>query len=582
MNTNLRRTCANLQPGFCLGLIALASLSLACVPASPETLAAANDEAEDAPHGPEPVTVTHFSEELCLFLEYPRLYPGVEARFLAHFTVLENGSALEAGSVSLELSVGGVTHQVLSAGAPTRPGLFVPEWTATEPGTFEAKLVIDSPEVKETIALPNVIVHADLTAADAAAHEEAHAGPGTPVGAVQFLMEQQWSVGLLTEPIERRVLKEELRVNGEVAMPSSMTAHVNAPLAGTLLGPIEGKLPQLGDRVTAGQVLGRIQPPLSFGDQAQTLGNRVSQESMAMEIALRKSDVRASQSQARAAVKKGETSLLFAEKALARIAELRTKDLGTIEQLESAERDREIAVRELSGIHGQLDAYSKAEADLEALSADLEALDVGGSAGAAPTLPLRAPIDGVVQSIHHVYGEALGESSTVWEIVNHDRVWVLAHVSQFDLTRMPASPRARVQFGNDARSSNDLGQPLPRQLSNFNRDARTMTLTYTLESPDATIVNGMGADVFVELGSALNAASIPVEAIVKENGRPIAFVLVNGEMFQRRELKLGLHSGPYVQILEGLRSGERVVTNAAYLLKLASAAPAEFGHGHAH
>jgi hypothetical protein len=45
---------------------------------------------------------------------------------------------------------------------------------------------------------------------------------------------------------------------------------------------------------------------------------------------------------------------------------------------------------------------------------------------------------------------------------------------------------------------------------------------------------------------------------------------------------LGQRDGDYVEVLNGLAEGEHVVVRGAHLVKLAAAAPASFGHGHAH
>ena len=52
--------------------------------------------------GLEPVSVTVFTDEVELFMEYPRLIRGHEARFLAHVTVLATGQPVRSGSVTLE------------------------------------------------------------------------------------------------------------------------------------------------------------------------------------------------------------------------------------------------------------------------------------------------------------------------------------------------------------------------------------------------------------------------------------------------------------------------------------------------
>jgi hypothetical protein len=57
---------------------------------------------------------------------------------------------------------------------------------------------------------------------------------------------------------------------------------------------------------------------------------------------------------------------------------------------------------------------------------------------------------------------------------------------------------------------------------------------------------------------------------------------IAGESFVKRELKLAGSDGTNVQVLAGLRKGERVVTMGAYQIKLATASGAIPAHGHAH
>jgi multidrug efflux pump subunit AcrA (membrane-fusion protein) len=69
---------------------------------------------------------------------------------------------------------------------------------------------------------------------------------------------------------------------------------------------------------------------------------------------------------------------------------------------------------------------------------------------------------------------------------------------------------------------------------------------------------------------------------VEEEGRPVAFVQVAGETFENRSLTLGIRDGGWVQVIDGLQDGERVVTREAYAIRLAAAAGALPAHGHEH
>jgi multidrug efflux pump subunit AcrA (membrane-fusion protein) len=55
-----------------------------------------------------------------------------------------------------------------------------------------------------------------------------------------------------------------------------------------------------------------------------------------------------------------------------------------------------------------------------------------------------------------------------------------------------------------------------------------------------------------------------------------------GETFERRAVTVGARSGDAVQILEGVKAGERVVATGAYLVRLASLSTQVPAHGHVH
>ncbi len=76
--------------------------------------------------------------------------------------------------------------------------------------------------------------------------------------------------------------------------------------------------------------------------------------------------------------------------------------------------------------------------------------------------------------------------------------------------------------------------------------------------------------------------AVPDSALVEEGGRFIVFVQLGGETFDKRDVTLGLRDGNWVQVLAGLKEGERIVTKGAYAIRLASVSGVIPAHGHAH
>ena len=111
---------------------------------------------------------------------------------------------------------------------------------------------------------------------------------------------------------------------------------------------------------------------------------------------------------------------------------------------------------------------------------------------------------------------------------------------------------------------------------------RTVPVLYEVENPEGMIKVGAHARVVVHTGERAEGVVILDAAVLEEDGRPIAYVQPEGESFERRELVLGPRAGDRVLVRQGIAPGERVVTGAAYQVRLASLSTAVPAHGHEH
>lgn len=565
--------------GQATALCGLLLIAASCTPTSGQPISAAPAEEEE----PEPVAVTVFTEKVELFMEYPRLVPGLEARFLAHVTVLETGEPVRQGELRLELSSNAGGTRTLEASAPARDGLFIPVGVFDGPAKYEAQIVVTSEQVEETIPLDPIVVHPDLATAFAAAEAEVSEEPSD---LVPFLLEQQWKVGVLMELVDRRSLTRRLQVPGEIEAPHHAMAVVSAPLGGRLLQPDADRLPSLGERVEKGQVLGYLEPPLTTSDAAQLAANTTSLSALEAELLVREFDIQAKALEVEQLLHQSSARLEFARKALTRLEGLRTKDLGTEAELEEARRDVELAVRESEGAQALKDSFDQARERLETLRSSSPGKRDSGTESTGRRVALIAPISGEVVEADHVEGEYVEPGGAVYRILDLDRVWVAAHVPEFDLSAVGDRPGALMECAAYPDTQFDLLEGLDGRIVNIGRvvdpEARTVALRYEVQNPEGLLRAGMFADIYLEAGRSSDCVIVPEEAIVMDNGRPVAFALVHGEAFQKRYLELGIRDGRFVEILSGIEEGDRVVTKGAYLVKLASASPASFGEGHAH
>jgi RND family efflux transporter MFP subunit len=526
------------------------------------------DRHSDAPASEtefEPLTLTVFTPKVELFMEYPPPVVGEPVKFVSHFTVLATGEPVRSGTLTIDgkdVNGGSVTFR---ADKPARDGLFTPIHTFKASGKYAARFVLDSPQVTETIDFGEVTVYASREQAAASSSEP----QPDPPGAVQFLMEQQWKICMLLDTVGERSLVSRLRCPGEIVAPTDRTAIVSTPIAGRLLAPSGGALPILGSTVQAHQLLAMVEPSTPSLAEFATY---------ALELREKAVDFQRDIDDALAQIR-------FAKREHERLSGLNQQGVSSEREMYEVERDLALAESQHAAAIAMKAKYDEAA----------QQLDVFRDAARKPgpelkeTDPLRvrltSPITGQIVSATGVDGEQLDVHEELFRVVNLDRVRVAARVSEFDLSKLPETPNAIVvplAYPDRRIDVASVGGRLTYFGSVVDPSSRTVAIHFEIPNTDGLLKSGMLADVYLETARVVRALAIPEEAIVMDNGNPVAFVLLEGETLQKRDIEIGIRDSGFVEIKKGLSPGERVVTRGAYAAKLASMSGATFGHGHVH
>ncbi len=466
--------------------------------------------------------------------------------------------------------------------APRSPGIYGPTVVFPEPGTNELALSLRGDQAKETLRFP-VEVYPD----EAAARRAADGFEEELAGAVPFLKEQQWKVGLVTKPVTKHDLKERLIVPGEVRPAAGAEAVVTPPVAGRLLKPPGGRFPRVGEPVEAGQVVAVVEPPLSGPQGVQFLANQAQIRTLQTELKTRLLDVETE-------VRKSEIDLEHTRKVFERAKTLGASNAVARREFEQAEHQFKVAEAAYEGKLRLKKPYERTLATLADMlggAADCEAAKAeskvpGSSPWQAIQIPLKAPHAGTVTVARAVEGEYVAVSRPLFTVINLDRLWIEARVSEFDLERVVTAPAAEFTLaahpgqrfpilGADGGRLIDVG-------SVVDSDSRTVPVRYEVANPERRLRVGLLAEVAIETARSEYAVAVPESAIVEEAGRPIAYVLLDGETFQKRDLELGLKDRRLVEVKKGLEPGERVVVRGAYAIRLSEVSGVIPAHGHTH
>ena len=237
----------------------------------------------------------------------------------------------------------------------------------------------------------------------------------------------------------------------------------------------------------------------------------------------------------------------------------------------NATRLHELSQKGLSSNQEMLNAKAEAdalEAEAKALDQQLRTLGMA-TTGEGSELALRAPISGIVVSRAAVVGQPITTEETIANIADLSEVWFLGRVFEKDLDDLHTGAKAEVQLNAfPKRRFAGTVEYVGRQIDPV---ARTVTARIRLTNQDDVLRLGLFGIAHVAIGAEQSdpVLVIPRSAIVEISGKPVVFVRQPDGDFEVHDVVLGQSNLGKVQVLSGLREGEKVVTEGAFTIKSA-------------
>ncbi|MRR54700.1 MAG: efflux RND transporter periplasmic adaptor subunit [Deltaproteobacteria bacterium] len=477
---------------------------------------------EQVPDKDEPVRVTAYSAKSELFMEYDQPVAGEKTGFLIHLTRLADFKPVTEGGLKLIFTPSAGSPVTFTMPAPTRAGIYKAEVALGNPGKYSLKLVTDGKGFGDEITVSEVRV---LNKGEKPAE---HKGGD---GAIAFLKEQQWVVDfMVTQPV-RKDLGSFVTATGELVPVSNAEATVAAPLSGII--STARQLPFIGKKVAKGEIVALIDPPVIPEGGIGQLS---------------------------AAYAEAKNRVALAQKEYDRARRLHDAKIAPLKRVEEAEL-----------------TLSSARAALAPLDKAM------GSVGGARSgrIAVRAPVSGTVVEVVAGAGKGVEAGQPILRIVNTGTLWLKANIPASEIGVAGKSLNATFT----ASGLTDEFKPSRLVSIGDMLDPQTRTLPVLFEVPNQSgrLKVGLFANVAIQTGSVAGALAVPKDALTEDEGRWFVFIQSSGEAFDRREVKIGVEDAGFVQIIDGLKGEERVVTRGAYYVKQAeSAAKGGADQGHAH
>ncbi|HEY2532506.1 MAG TPA: efflux RND transporter periplasmic adaptor subunit [Xanthobacteraceae bacterium] len=169
-------------------------------------------------------------------------------------------------------------------------------------------------------------------------------------------------------------------------------------------------------------------------------------------------------------------------------------------------------------------------------------------------LTIRAPTDGQLTALDAEVGQSKAQGAVLGQIDSLDRFKLTAQVDEFYL--------GRIVLGQIA-LFNTEGRDLKAKVSKIYPQIAKGTFKVDLYfegAPPQGLHTGQAIDIKLELGGAAKAKMLPNGPFYQDTGGNWAFVVApDGRVASRRSVRLGRRNPEYVEVVEGLQPGERVI-----------------------
>ncbi len=261
------------------------------------------------------------------------------------------------------------------------------------------------------------------------------------------------------------------------------------------------------------------------------------------------------------AYRKAKNRLALAERTLNRTRDLLAHKAAAARDLETAEADYNDAGTDLETTLQALKILGVNQQDLQ----DEERQNVA----IRSDLPMRAPLSGTVVQRLVLPGQVIQAGTTVAFVISDiSTVWVQGHIYDRDL--------AAVHLGDKVEQRNaSFPETFEGVVSNIgdlvDPATRTTPVRIVTANPHGLLKKDLFVDIVIHDKTSQQALVVPTAAVLyDENNFPFVYLQIGPGKFSQRLVKAGVQEGDDIQILDGLKEGDVVVSQGSVFLQFAN------------
>jgi Cu(I)/Ag(I) efflux system membrane fusion protein len=176
---------------------------------------------------------------------------------------------------------------------------------------------------------------------------------------------------------------------------------------------------------------------------------------------------------------------------------------------------------------------------------------------------INAPQSGIVLEKMVLDGAYIMPGANLYKIADLSSVWIIADVYEYEvpLVRVGQAARVTLPYSTGAVLHAKVSYIYPV----LDPQTRTVKVRIAVQNPGMVLKPDMFTNVEINVASGERLA-IPREAVLDSGARQVVYVEKSPGTYEMRTVTVGVRGDKYVEVLKGVRKGEKVVTSGNFLL----------------
>ncbi len=189
---------------------------------------------------------------------------------------------------------------------------------------------------------------------------------------------------------------------------------------------------------------------------------------------------------------------------------------------------------------------------------------------------VRSPFGGTILQSKIKQGAFVQMGTELFELADLSTVWVLADIYEKDLPQVHVGMKAQVQV---TAYPDSFSGTISTIYSVLDEKTRTVKARVEVRNASGKLKPEMFCNVMIQTQFDKETIKIPASALLGETEKHFVFIAVNDTTFEKRDIRTGVETREFAEVLDGLLIGEKLVVKGGFFLK-SELAKETFGEEH--